>query len=155
MSFNHAPRGWAMCDGQLLPINQNRALFSILGTTYGGDGQVTFGLPDLRGRVPVHAGSGISLGERAGEEAHTLIVPEMPAHNHVVNGNTSGPNTGTPAGATWTTGSASAYANSNPAVAMNPAAVANKGGSQPHENMPPFAVLTFVIALQGILPSQD
>jgi microcystin-dependent protein len=155
MSFNFAPRGWAMCNGQLLPINQNQALFSLLGTTYGGNGQTTFALPDLRGRVPVHAGSGISLGQRAGEEAHTLIASEMPAHNHAVQGNTSGPNTGTPALATWTSGAASAYSSASPNVAMNPASIANAGGNQPHPNMPPYSVLNFVIAMQGIFPSRN
>src|SRR3978361_2273346 len=96
MSFNFAPKGWALCNGQLLPINQNQALFALLGTTYGGDGRVNFGLPDLRGRVPMHMGSGFTLGQRAGEENHTLTMSEMPAHNHVVQANSTAGNAALP-----------------------------------------------------------
>src|SRR5436305_14733633 len=101
ISCNFTPKGWAFCNGQLLPINQNQALFSILGTTYGGDGRVTFGLPNLQGRSPVHVGNGIALGELGGETAHTLNISELPAHNHVPLGNSAAPNTGSPANAYW------------------------------------------------------
>ena len=151
MSFGFAPKGWAMCNGQLLAINQNQALFSILGTTYGGNGQTTFALPDLRGRVPVYSGQGIVLGQRAGEENHTVIISEMPAHNHIPAANTGARNVGSPANATWATGSYSDTAN----TPMNPASIGGAGGNQPHANMPPYSVLNFVIALVGIFPSRN
>ena len=154
ISWNFPPKGWAFCNGQLLPINQNQALFSILGTTYGGDGRVNFGLPNLQGRAPVHAGNGIALGELGGETTHTLNISEVPAHNHVPVGS---PATGTlpsASGNLWGGSSANPYsAASN--TSMNPACVVPVGGSQPHENMSPYLVLNFVIALQGIFPSQN
>lgn len=157
MSFGFAPKGWALCNGQLLPINQNQALFSLLGTTYGGDGRVNFGLPDLQGRVPIHMGSGHTLGERGGEQAHTLSISEIPTHVHVLNASTTVATTNTP-GNTLVTGQSTAsslYASAaSGLVAMSPAAVANVGGSQAHLNMEPFLVLNFSIALQGIFPSQ-
>ena len=153
VSFGFAPRGWAQCNGQLLPINQNQALFSLLGTTYGGDGRVNFGLPDLRGRVPIHFGSH-TLGERAGEEIHTLIISEMPAHLHGVSARNAAPNQGLPTGNMWAN-AAGAYSNGSPNSTMNPASVSNAGGSQPHTNVQPFLVLNFIIALQGIFPSQN
>ncbi len=157
MSFVFAPRGWALCNGQLLPINQNQALFSLLGTTFGGDGRVNFGLPDLRGRTPIHVGSGHTLGERGGEQAHTLSISEIPQHTHVANATT------TQAGAATNAASPSVVlAQSNfsflwgPATnlqAMAPSALSNVGGSQAHLNMQPFLTLSFCIALQGIFPS--
>ncbi|MBX9806769.1 MAG: tail fiber protein [Flavobacteriaceae bacterium] len=158
MSFSFAPRGWAMCNGQLLPINQNQALFSLLGTTFGGDGRVNFALPDLRGRTPIHVGSGHTLGEKAGEQAHTLSIAEMPQHTHVLKSTNQAVNTNIPSAlnALGNTAPNQAYSNSNnDLVALNPASITNIGGSQPHLNMQPFLVLNFCIALQGIFPSQN
>lgn len=152
-SFNFPPKGWAQCNGQLLPINQNQALFSLLGTTYGGDGQVNFALPNLQGRMPVHAGNGLFLGESAGETAHTLNLSEMPAHTHAAVGSSTLANAGVPTGNLWATGNA-AY-NPTPNTTMNPASLQSVGGSQPHENMSPYLTLNFCIALQGIFPSQN
>lgn len=154
VSFNFAPKGWALCNGQLLPINQNQALFSLLGTTYGGDGRVNFSLPDLRGRIPIHMGGGHTLGERAGEEAHTVNMSEMAAHSHTFSANSGTPTQGSPAGNMWASNSG-AYSNAAPNSAMNPASISNAGGSQPHVNMQPYLVLNFIIALQGIFPSQN
>jgi microcystin-dependent protein len=155
MSFGFAPKGWALCDGQLLPINQNQALFSLLGTTFGGDGRVNFALPDLRSRAPIHVGSGHTLGERGGEQAHTLSISEIPTHTHTlkatsVNGDLIF------AAANQLAGSPSQMYHATDAnlVAMNAASVSNTGGSQAHLNMQPFLVLNFSIALQGIFPSQ-
>ena len=154
VSFNFAPKGWAMCNGQLMAINQNQALFSVLGTTYGGDGRQTFGLPNLQGRTPVHVGDGIALGELGGESAHTLIISELPAHNHVPVGSTT--QASAPPGGLelWgSDGSKPFHPTAN--ATMNPASIVAAGGSQPHENMSPYLVLNFVIALQGIFPSQN
>lgn len=157
MSFVFAPKGWALCNGQLLPINQNQGLFSLLGTTFGGDGRVNFGLPDLRGRTPIHVGSGHTLGERGGEQAHTLSIAEIPEHAHVLNSTTVASTTNTPTSALLTAQSTSAnlYAAANNLQAMSPAAIANVGGSQAHLNMQPFLTLSFCIALQGIFPSPN
>jgi microcystin-dependent protein len=154
-SFNYAPQGWAFCNGQLLPINQNQALFSILGTTYGGDGRVTFALPNLQGRVPVHVGQGIILGEFGGEQAHTLTSSELPAHSHIPVGSTTFPPTaGTIAGNLWSTNNADPFAGTPDSV-MNPACILPAGGSQPHDNMSPYLTLNFCIALVGIFPSRN
>lgn len=154
MSFVFAPKGWALCNGQLLPINQNQALFSLLGTTFGGDGRVNFALPDLRSRVPIHVGSGHTLGERGGEQAHTLSIAELPTHTHVVSATSA---TGTqliPASNLLAVNNLPAYhtPDSNLA-AMAAGTFANVGGSQAHLNMQPFLTLSFCIALQGIFPS--
>jgi microcystin-dependent protein len=154
-SFNFAPKGWAQCNGQLLPINQNQALFSILGTTYGGNGQTTFALPDLRGRAPVHAGSEVTLGEVGGQEAHTVTIGELPAHTHTVPASNLPATLGDPAGVVWGNSGGEAAFAATPTGVMAPAAVTNVGGSQPHANMQPFVVLQFIIALQGIFPSQN
>jgi len=153
VSFTFAPRGWAMCDGQLLAINQNQALFSLLGTTYGGDGTTNFALPDLRGRMPVHFGNGVVEGQRAGEENHTLTLAELPTHSHSVAAGGTG-TTASPAGALWADGGRQAYG--GPANApMAASAVAAVGGSQPHPNMAPYLVLNFAIALFGVFPSRE
>ncbi|MEI7769109.1 MAG: tail fiber protein [Chloroflexales bacterium] len=155
-SFGFPPKGWAQCNGQLLPINQNQALFALLGTTYGGDGRVNFGLPNLQSRTPIHVGSGHTLGERGGEQGHTLSIAEVPAHTHVANATSAAATTATPAPNVLLAQSsgASLYAPASNLVAMAPNAVANTGGSQAHLNMQPFLVLNFCIALQGIFPSQ-
>jgi microcystin-dependent protein len=156
MSFSFAPKGWALCNGQLLPINQNQALFSLLGTTYGGDGRTTFALPDLRGRVPVHFGNGISLGERAGQESHTLTSGETPTHTHPVNGNsnTTG-NVTTPVNNFFANSAPPNIYGSGGGAALPAASITNSGGSQPHNNMQPYLTISFCIALQGIFPSQN
>ncbi|WGY03958.1 tail fiber protein [Nocardioides sp. QY071] len=154
MSFNFPPQGWALCNGQFLPINQNQALFSLLGTTYGGNGQTTFALPDLRGRVPIHMGGGFTLGQTGGQEAHTVTVGELPAHTHAVRVSaTSTGGTASPAGA-YLGGANNAYRSGPASTSLNPASVTSVGGSQPHENRQPFLTLSFCIALQGIFPSQ-
>lgn len=159
MSFEFAPKGWALCNGQLLPINQNQALFSLLGTTFGGDGRVNFALPDLRGRTPIHVGSGHTLGERGGEQAHTLSIAELPEHTHVLNGTNNNATQAGPTPNNTTLGYARAgnqmYGSAQNLVAMSPSMVANVGGSQAHLNMQPFLTLTFAIALQGIFPSPN
>ena len=154
MSFGFAPKGWAMCNGQLLPINQNQALFSLLGTTFGGDGRVNFALPDLRDRVPIHVGQGHTLGERGGEEAHTLSIAELPTHRHVLQASASNGATPVPTGNVLAS-AGNLYGPAGSLVALTPASVANVGGSQAHLNMQPFLVLSFCIALQGIFPSPN
>lgn len=154
VSFGFAPKGWALCNGQTLPINQNQALFSLLGTMYGGNGQTTFGLPNLQGRTPVHIGQGIIQGQSAGEQAHTLTIPEMAGHNHLPVGNSGAATTPTATGNLWANGNNPAYsATAN--AAMDPACISGVGGSQAHDNMSPYLVLNFVIALQGIFPSRN
>jgi len=157
MSFGFAPKGWAMCNGQLLPINQNQPLFSLLGTTYGGDGRVNFALPDLRGRTPIHEGSGHTLGERGGEQAHTLTIAELPTHVHVENATSIPATTNTPGTSLLLAQSTSSqlYGAASNLTAMAANAIANVGGSQAHLNMQPFLTLTFCIALQGIFPSPN
>jgi microcystin-dependent protein len=154
MAFNFPPKGWAMCNGQLLPINQNQALFSLLGTNYGGDGATTFALPNLKGQVPIHTGDGHSLAERGGQAAHTMTTSEMPTHVHTMqasgtDGNTS-VHTGHVLAATpshiWDTGTL---------VPLHPTSVSNVGGSQAHENRMPFLTLNFCIALAGVFPSRN
>jgi len=155
VSFNFAPKGWAQCNGQLLPINQNQALFSILGTTYGGDGRATFGLPDFRGRIPIHVGNGFTEGQRVGEEFHTLIQGEMPAHNHFLQANSNAANKAIPTNNFLANVSTKVYGAAANLTTLHPSSVTNYGNSQPHENRQPFLTLCFVIALQGIFPSQN
>lgn len=158
MSFVFPPKGWALCNGQLLPINQNQALFSLLGTTFGGDGRVNFALPDLRGRTPIHVGSSHTLGERGGEQAHTLSISEMPTHNHFVSasgsqGNSSDPRT-VNGGNLLAQDPGNVYSTNVTGLAdLNTGSVSSVGGSQAHSNMQPFLSLSFCIALQGIFPS--
>lgn len=159
-SFEFAPRGWALCNGQLLPINQNQALFSLLGTTFGGDGRVNFALPDLRGRAPIHVGGGHTLGERGGEQSHTLTVAELPQHQHGIRASTDFANTDNPAGAlpgAKPRGGLNIYGTAGTAnVSLQPGSVSTApGGGQAHQNMQPFLTLNFVIALQGIFPSPN
>ena len=155
VAFTFAPRGWALCDGQLLPINQNQALFSILGTTYGGNGTTTFALPDLRGRSPVHPGSENSLGGLGGEENHTLFSTEMPGHTHQAAGDAASASVSTPTGNVWAASGNNPFSSSAPDTTMNPASVGVTGGSQPHANQQPYLVVNFVIALVGIFPSRN
>ena len=155
MSFNFAPKGWALCNGQLLPINQNQALFSLLGTTYGGDGMQTFALPNLQGRVPLHMGNYLTLGQVGGEQAHTLTISEASLHTHTAVGASDNGDAPIPTGNYL--GAANNFYTPMPGnpTSLHPATVANVGGSQPHENMQPYLVLSFCIALQGIFPSQN
>ncbi|MEM7049394.1 MAG: tail fiber protein [Acidobacteriota bacterium] len=161
VGFNFAPRGWAFCDGQILPINQNQSLYSLLGTTYGGDGRTSFGLPDMRGRVPMHVGRSNGggdhrEGQKSGEETHTLSGAEMPQHDHVLqvtnnNGTTDQPNGRVLARAVGAT----IYGEFGSQVAMATGTVANVGGGQAHDNMQPYLAVNFVIALQGLFPSRN
>lgn len=155
VGFNFAPRGWALCDGQILPINQNQSLYSLLGTTYGGDGRTTFALPDLRGRVPIHVDGAHREGQKSGEETHTLSVQEMPQHKHAFIGSTAA---GTVAAAVSNVLAQSPnpfYHEATNLVNMNGATIAHSGGSQTHENMQPSLALNFCIALQGLFPSRN
>jgi microcystin-dependent protein len=157
---NFAPRGWAFCEGQLLPINQNQALFSILGTTYGGDGRTTFGLPDLRGRFPLHSGkgpglTGRSLGERGGREGVQLTVDEMPSHAHTARASADPGSRRKPGGRVCAVSSKSdRQYNRSPGVDMHDEAIQPVGGNQAHDNMPPYLGLNYIIALTGIFPSR-
>lgn len=169
VSFNFPPKGWALCNGQFLPINQNQALFALLGTTYGGNGQTTFALPNLRGRVPIHFGGSHNLGEAAGSTSVTINIQQLATHNHILRGQTEvmqpDDNAQNPAGRTLagartllqggTVVGVQLYGQASNLVALNPQAVSNTGGSQPHNNMMPYLVLNFIIALQGIFPSRN
>ena len=153
MSYGFPPKGWASCTGQLQPINQNQALFALLGTTYGGDGRVNFALPDLRGRTPIHTGGGHILGEHGGEQQHTLSIAELPAHGHTAQGSGNNGDSVVPTGAV--TGNVSGmYGPATHLTPLSPTAIQNTGGSQAHDNMQPYLTLNFCIALQGIFPSQ-
>ena len=158
-SFNFPPKGWALCNGQLLAINQNQALFAILGTTYGGNGQTNFSLPNLQSRTPRHYGSGpglstVTLGEQAGSEAVTLLSTQLPAHTHTVQLSTGTANQVSPKNNVWANSGSLSYAPS-PNATMSPGAIAAVGSSQPHSNTPPYLVLNFCIALNGIFPSRN
>ena len=163
-SFNFAPKGWAFCEGQLLPINQNQALFSLLGTTYGGNGQTNFALPDLRGRMVIGSGDGYDLGQIGGEAAHTITQAEMPLHNHILTATNSAATTDKPTSQTMlaspadiifpqVTKNVNTYAAPGSVVQLSPLTSGSVGGSQPHNNMMPFITVRYIIALQGIFPS--
>jgi microcystin-dependent protein len=154
MSFGFPPQGWAQCNGQLLPINQNQALFSLLGTTFGGDGRVNFGLPNYQGRVPTGVGSGLNLGQLGGEQSHTLSISEIPTHTHTANATNTNGAAAVPGG-NYLGAFNNAYSAPNNLTSINPGTLANVGGSQAHLNMQPFLVINFCIALQGIFPSQN
>ena len=154
MSFNFAPKGWAMCNGQLLPINQNQALFSLLGTTYGGNGQTNFALPDLRARTPIHVGSGHVLGERAGQASHTLGISELPTHTHVLAGTSANADSDIPT-SNFLGAANNAYTAAANLTTLSASSLTAIGGSQAHNNQQPFLTLTFCIALQGIFPSPN
>ena len=154
MSFNFPPKGWALCNGQLLPINQNQALFSLLGTTYGGDGRTTFGLPNLQARTPNHVGNGFVLGEMGGELAHTLNISELPAHTHIAMATDTAGDSPIPTG-NYLGAADNMYGALANATPLNPGTISVVGGSQSHENMQPYLVLSFCIALQGVFPSQN
>jgi microcystin-dependent protein len=155
MSFNFPPKGWAYCNGQSLPINQNQALFSLLGTTYGGNGQTTFALPNLRGRAPIHVGNGHVLGEAAGSTAVTITQQTMPQHVHLVNANSATATTSSPAGGTFAASVGQIYNGGGQLTTLEPSTLTSTGGSQAHNNMQPYLVLNFCIALQGIFPSPN
>jgi microcystin-dependent protein len=154
VSFGFAPKGWALCNGQTLAINQNQALFSLLGTTYGGNGITTFQLPNLQARMPIHQGSGYEMGNLGGQSWHTLIVPEIPAHNHGAVGVSTTASTDVATNNSWAASQQNPYA-ASPNTSLAPGALGQTGGSQPHNNMAPYLVLNFIIALQGIFPSRN
>ncbi len=157
VGFNFAPRGWAFCDGQILPINQNQSLYSLLGTTYGGDGRTSFALPDMRGRTPTGFGQGSALGAKAGAETVTLTEAQIPAHTHVPQGSIEEASSGDPTGNVTATAEESVYATYAAAssVAMGAGMIANAGGGQPHDNMQPFQTVSYCIALRGLYPSRN
>lgn len=152
-----APQGWAFCNGQLMAISQNDSLFTLIGTTYGGDGQTTFGIPDFQGRIPIHQGGGLTIGEKAGTESVTLTTQQIPVHNHVAQCSTD-PGSQGPANGVWAAhASQQIYTSNAPAgVQFNAnAAIGGAGGSQPHDNMMPFLVVSFIISLFGVFPTQN
>ena len=155
MSFDFPPKGWAFCNGQLLPINQNQALFSLLGTTYGGNGQTNFALPDLRDRVPMHTGGGHTLGERGGETAHTVSTAEMPLHTHPLRGSNQEGDAPIPGGNLLAANASALYGPPQDLTPLEATSITNVGGSQAHLNMQPFLALSFCIALQGVFPSRN
>ena len=155
VGFNFAPRGWAFCDGQILPINQNQSLYSLLGTTYGGDGRTSFALPDLRGRTPLHVGNGHSQGQKSGEETHTLAANEMPSHEHVAQASSANATAGTPSGNVLARSTSPLYAAPAGLTNLNALSVSHVGGGQAHDNMMPYLALNFCIALQGLFPSRN
>ena len=154
VGFNFPPRGWAYCDGQILPINQNQSLFSLLGTTYGGDGRTSFALPDLRGRTPIHTGGGHSIGQKSGEESHTLGTNEMPQHTHTAQGSTDNADVPIATGNVLATQPSRIYHGPTNLVPLVSGTVANVGG-QAHENMQPYLAVGFIIALLGLFPSRN
>ena len=155
-SFNFPPRNWAQCNGQILPINQYQALFSLLGTFYGGNGVNTFGLPNLQGCAPIHMGKGFSLGQNGGEATHALRTNEIPPHTHSLTASSSTASVPNPSGNLWAVLSDNAYAPQASAnTTLSPASLANTGNSQGHDNMAPYLTLNFCIAMAGIFPSRS
>ncbi|HYL76332.1 MAG TPA: tail fiber protein [Bryobacteraceae bacterium] len=152
---NFAPQGWAFCNGALMAIDQNTALFQLIGTTYGGDGQTTFALPDLQSRIPLHVGPGFALGQSGGAETVTLTTSQMPAHSHVPLGNSSVGTQSSPANGVWAQSSLGEFSSAAPSSAMAPTAMGSSGGSQPHDNMMPFLAVNFILSLFGVFPSQS
>jgi microcystin-dependent protein len=158
VSFNFAPKGWALCNGQLLPINQNQALFSLLGTTYGGDGRTTFALPNLQGRTGVGFSSSMSMGGAGGSASETLAAAELPSHQHAVNASTDFASSSDPTGhilGAKTRGGTNAFAAATNMTPLKDGSIGSTGGNQAHNNMQPYLVLNYIIALQGIFPSQN
>ena len=155
VGFNFAPRGWALCDGQILPINQNQSLYSLLGTTYGGDGRTSFALPDMRGRTPIHVGSSHRQGQKSGEETHTVSAAEMPNHTHAPQGSTTGVNSNDPDGRVAGGNAGKPYRGFGTSTNMASDMVTTVGGGQAHENMQPYIAVNFCIALQGLFPSRN
>jgi microcystin-dependent protein len=153
-SFGFPPKGWALCNGQTLAINQNQALFALLGTTYGGNGTTTFQLPNLQARMPIHVGNGFTQGQVGGEATHTLISSEMPSHNHSAIGVTTTASSPAATNATWAASAKNPYSTAHNTT-MAPGVLGNTGGSQSHDNMPPYLTLNFCIALNGIFPSRN
>jgi microcystin-dependent protein len=155
VSFNFPPKGWALCNGQLLPINQNQALFALLGTAYGGNGQTNFALPNLRGRVPIHMGNGHdTVGEAAGSTSVTINIQQLPTHIHGAANTNANATTNDPTNA-FLGAANNLYTSPGSLTTMHPSSVTSVGGSQPHNNMMPYLVLNFIIALQGIFPSRN
>jgi microcystin-dependent protein len=151
---NFAPAGWAFCNGALIPISENDALFNLIGTTYGGDGQSTFALPNLQSRVPIHVGPGFALGQSGGTESVTLTTSQIPSHSHVPLAQAAVGSQNSPANGLWANSSVNPYSNVAPSVAMNVVAIGSTGGSQPHDNMIPFLAVNFILSLFGVFPSQ-
>ena len=151
---NFAPVGWAFCNGALMPISENDALFNLIGTTYGGDGQSTFALPNLQSRVPVHVGPGFALGQSGGAETVTLTASQIPSHSHVPQADSGNGAQASPSGNVWANSTNLPYSPNAPSAALDPAAIGSAGGSQPHDNMIPFLVVNFILSLFGIFPSQ-
>jgi microcystin-dependent protein len=155
VSFNFPPKGWALCNGQLLPINQNQALFALLGTTYGGNGQTNFALPNIRGRVPIHMGNGHTLGEAAGSTSVTVNIQQLPTHIHLLQATSNAAVGDDASNSVLAQAGLNAYAAFSAGAAMGPQSTTSVGGSQPHNNMMPYLTLNFIIALQGIFPSHN
>ena len=155
VGFNFAPNGWAMCNGALMAISQNEALFNLIGTTYGGDGQQTFALPNLQGRIPYHAGNGMVWGQLSGSESVTLISSQMPAHSHSLAANSGIGSQASPAGAVYAASPLEEFSSGAGGLSMDPRAISSSGNNEPHDNLPPYLVITFVISLFGVFPSQN
>jgi microcystin-dependent protein len=155
VAFNFPPKGWALCNGQVMQINQNQPLFALIGTTYGGDGRTTFGLPNLQGQVPIHMGNGHTLGEKGGETAHTVSQQEMATHLHTFQGSSTTGTLNVTTANVLGISQVPIYGQPQNLTPINPGTITNVGGSQAHNNMMPYLVLNFIIALQGIFPSQN